>query len=91
MFIWGCTTIGVKGVDSLGGLIGIRIALGAIEAGFFPGVLLLLSCWYKPSELSKRLAFFYSASLISGAFSGLLAGGIIDGMEGLGGVRGWKW
>lgn len=41
--------------------------------GFFPGVMLLLSCWYKPNELSKRLALFYSASLMSGAFGGLLA------------------
>lgn len=35
--------------------------------------MLLLSCWYKPNELSKRLAIFYSASLTSGAFGGLLA------------------
>lgn len=35
--------------------------------------MLLLSCWYKPDELSKRLAIFYSASLTSGAFGGLLA------------------
>jgi hypothetical protein len=34
---------------------------------------------------------FYTAALIAGAFGGLLAGGIIEGMEGLGGVRGWKW
>jgi MFS family permease len=50
-----------------------------------------VSCWYKPEELSKRIAFFYTASLVSGAFGGLLAGGLIEGMEGLGGIRGWKW
>lgn len=50
-----------------------------------------MSCWYKPAELSKRIAFFYTASLVSGAFGGLLAGGLIEGMEGLGGIRGWKW
>ena len=53
--------------------------------------MLLLSCWYKPQELSKRIAFFYTASLVSGAFGGLIAGGLIEGMEGLGGIRGWKW
>jgi len=41
--------------------------------------------------LSKRIAFFYTASLLSGAFGGLLAGGIIEGMEGLANTRGWKW
>lgn len=50
-----------------------------------------MSCWYKPRELSKRIALFYTASLMAGAFGGLLAGGIIDGMEGLGATRGWKW
>lgn len=73
--------------------------------------MLLLSCWYKPSEMSKRIALFYTASLMSGAFGGILAGvvsqnsrqaryihirmliplQIIDGMEGLGNTRGWKW
>jgi hypothetical protein len=53
--------------------------------------MLLMSCWYKPAELSKRVAFFYTASLVAGAFGGLLAGGLITGMEGVGGVRGWKW
>ena len=45
----------------------------------------------QPAELSKRIAFFYTASLLSGAFGGLLAGGIIEGMEGLANTRGWKW
>lgn len=91
MFIWGSVSIGVKGVNNLGGMVAFRIALGIIEAGFFPGVMLLMSCWYKPAELSKRIAAFYTASLMSGAFGGLLAGGIIDGMEGVAGTRGWKW
>jgi MFS family permease len=43
------------------------------------------------AELSHRFACFYTASLVSGAFGGLLAGGLIEGMEGLGGIRGWKW
>ncbi|KAI9634398.1 major facilitator superfamily transporter [Dioszegia hungarica] len=91
MFIWGAMSIGVKGVESLGGMVAWRFCLGIAEAGFFPGVMLLMSCWYKPAELSKRVAFFYTASLLSGAFGGLLAGGIITGMEGLSGTRGWKW
>jgi MFS family permease len=99
-------SIGVKGVESLGGMVAWRFCLGIAEAGFFPGVMFLMSCWYKvsrtfnsilaradnqPAELSKRVAFFYTASLVSGAFGGLLAGGIITGMEGLGNTRGWKW
>ncbi|KAJ9610626.1 hypothetical protein H2200_005403 [Cladophialophora chaetospira] len=52
---------------------------------------LVLSIFFVPSELSKRIAIFYTGTILAGAFGGLLAGGIIDGMEGLAGVRGWKW
>lgn len=41
--------------------------------------------------MSKRTAFFYSASMVAGAFGGLLAGAIISGMEGMGGITGWRW
>ncbi|ORY26990.1 major facilitator superfamily transporter [Naematelia encephala] len=91
MVLWGSMSIGAKGVTSLGGMVAFRLVLGLVEAGFFPGVMLLLSCWYKPAELSKRIALFYTASLVSGAFGGLLAGGIIGGLEGVGNTRGWKW
>ncbi|WVF68722.1 hypothetical protein IAT40_003494 [Kwoniella sp. CBS 6097] len=91
MFLWGGMSLGAVGINSLGGMVAFRMVLGLVEAGFFPGVMLLLSCWYKPAELSKRIALFYTASLVSGAFGGLLAGGIIEGLEGTAGVRGWKW
>ncbi|OQV04998.1 hypothetical protein CLAIMM_09802 [Cladophialophora immunda] len=91
MIAWGAISVAIKGINSLGGLIAFRISLGLLEAGFFPGVMLVLSCWYKPSELSKRIAIFYTGTILAGAFGGLLAGGIIDGMDDVGGVRGWKW
>ncbi|GMK53978.1 hypothetical protein CspeluHIS016_0105640 [Cutaneotrichosporon spelunceum] len=91
MFIWGAMSIGVRGMHSLGGMVAFRFVLGLVEAGFFPGVMLLMSCWYKPQELSKRIAMFYTASLVAGAFGGLLSFGIMDGLEGKGNTRGWKW
>ncbi|ETN44778.1 uncharacterized protein HMPREF1541_09653 [Cyphellophora europaea CBS 101466] len=96
MIAWGAVSVAVKGIHGLGGMIAFRIVLGFLEAGFFPGVMLVLSCWYKashsaPSELSKRIAIFYTGTILAGAFGGLLAGGIIDGMDNIGGVRGWKW
>jgi MFS family permease len=91
MFVWGAMSIGAKGIHSTAGLVAFRFFLGFVEAGFFPGVMLLLSCWYKPNELSKRLAIFYSASLMSGAFGGLLAGVITEYMNGVGNTPGWQW
>lgn len=88
---WGtvCALTGV--VQNYSGMLTTRFFLGAIEAGFFPGVLFLMTCWYKKSELGKRFSIFYTASVFSGALSGLLAGAITDGMEGVQGIRGWRW
>lgn len=43
-----------------------------------------------PKDLSVRISYFYCASALSGAFSGLLAAGIAE-MDGIGGLEGWRW
>lgn len=40
--------------------------------------------------MQTRLAVFYSAASLAGAFSGLLAFAL-DKMEGIGGLDGWRW
>ncbi|KAJ0139454.1 putative transporter, partial [Colletotrichum tanaceti] len=60
------------------------------RAGFFPGAIYLTSFWYEPKDLSTRISYFYCASAMSGAFSGLLAAGIAE-MDGVSGLEGWRW
>lgn len=43
------------------------------------------------SEVGFRTGLFYSGSMLSGAFSGLISAGITDGMDGLGGLLAWRW
>lgn len=43
-----------------------------------------------PKDLATRISYFYCASALSGAFSGLLAAGIAQ-MNGVGGFEGWRW
>lgn len=62
-----------------------------VEAGFFPGALLYMSLWYKKHELARRYAIFYSASQLAGAFGGLLAGAILEGLGNRAGLPAWKW
>ncbi|BGP35902.1 hypothetical protein JCM10296v2_007754 [Rhodotorula toruloides] len=63
-------------VDSFGGLVATRLFLGITECGLFPGVILYISIWY-PRHLSQtRVALFFGAATVAGAFSGLLAYGI---------------
>lgn len=67
-----------------------RIFLGLTEAGLFPGVTYYISLWYKRNEQSKRVAIFFSAATVAGAFGGILAFGI-EKMEGIAGLHGWAW
>lgn len=60
------------------------------RAGFFPAAIYLCSYWYMPKNLATRISYFYCASALSGAFSGLLAAGIAQ-MDGVGGYEGWRW
>lgn len=51
---WGVATIGMGFADSWKILAVCRSILGFFEAGFFPGCVYLVSCWYCRFEVQKR-------------------------------------
>lgn len=51
----------------------MNIVLGITESGLFPGVVFYLSMWYKRNEQHYRVALFFSAASLAGAFGGVLA------------------
>ena len=63
---------------------------GFVEAAFYPGALATLSAWYVRNELGTRTGLFYSGSMLSGAFAGLIAAGITSGMDGVRGLLAWR-
>ncbi|KAJ7933830.1 major facilitator superfamily domain-containing protein [Mycena leptocephala] len=71
-------------------LIIARIFLGLAEAGLFPGITFYLSRWYRRRDVASRVAIFFSAATVAGAFGGILAYAI-EKMEGIGGLHGWQW
>ncbi|KAL4747041.1 hypothetical protein BDW72DRAFT_197099 [Aspergillus terricola var. indicus] len=91
MCLWGILTCIMSVVQHYHHLIVLRVFIGIVEAGFAPGILLIIASWYKRKEQSRRFAVFMSAAILSGAFGGLIAGGITDGLEGAHGIRGWRW
>lgn len=91
MIVWGVLTCLMAVIKNYTHLIVLRILVGSAEAGFAPGVLLVLSSWYKRTEQSKRFGVYISAAVLSGAFGSLIAAGIMDGLEGAHGLRGWRW
>jgi hypothetical protein len=46
--------------------------------------------WYKRAEQSRRVAIFFSAATVAGAFGGILAFGI-EKLEGKANLHGWAW
>lgn len=88
--LWGVVTTFQGFITSYSGLIASRFFLGLVEGGLFPGIVLYLSTFYTRRELQLRIALFFSAASLSGAFSGLLAYGLIR-MDGVGGKPGWAW
>jgi MFS family permease len=90
MVAWGivATLLGV--CQNFGGFLAARFFLGATESGLFPGVVFYLSMWYKRTETTYRVALFFSAASLAGAFGGILAFGIAH-MRGVGGLGGWQW
>jgi MFS family permease len=69
---------------------GLRIILGALEAGMYPGSVYLLSTWYPRYELQKRNATFYLIGSMASGFGGILAYGLMQ-MDGIAGKAGWEW
>lgn len=90
MISWGIVTMCTASVSTYNGLLVARFFLGLAEAGFYPGVIMYLCFWYKPSERATRMAIFAGSIAVAGAFSGLLATGI-GFMNRKGGLAGWQW
>ncbi|CAE6396004.1 unnamed protein product [Rhizoctonia solani] len=91
MIVWGAISCLTGITHNFVGALLTRFFLGFVEAAFFPGALFLLSKWYKREELGLRTAILYCGNLSSNAFGGLIAAGILDGMEGKLGHKAWRW
>jgi len=87
---WGVVATLMGVTQNLAGFFVVRFFLGVTESGLFPGVVYYLSLWYKRGERTYRIALFFSAASLAGAFGGILAWGIAH-MRGVGGYAGWRW
>ncbi|KAJ5946049.1 hypothetical protein N7454_002888 [Penicillium verhagenii] len=88
--LWGIIATLTGITQSYGGLIACRVLLGVVEAGLFPGFLTYLTIFYNKREIALRTGYLFSSAAIAGAFGGLLAYGI-GFMDGICGLRGWRW
>lgn len=69
----------------------LRFLLGVAEAGFFPGIILYLSCWFPTEYRARMVAWFMTAITFAGVFGGPLSGLILHATDGYIGMQGWRW
>ncbi len=90
LLVWGVIAAGMTLVHSAPSFYGVRLALGAAEAGYFPGALFYLSQWFPSSERARSISLFYIAFPLSNTVMGAIAGALLH-LDGTLGMRGWQW
>ncbi len=89
MVAWGvisCLMIFIRGPISFYVL---RFALGAAEAGFFPGIILYMKRWFPSRARARAVAWFMTANPLAGIVGSPLSGALMS-LHGRG-LSGWQW
>jgi MFS family permease len=90
MVTWGTVAVLTGFVSKATQLYGARFLLGVAEAGFFPGILLYLTYWFRKHERAQIIALFMAAVPISNALGSPVSGLILDHVHWLA-VPSWRW
>ncbi|PIL34436.1 MFS general substrate transporter [Ganoderma sinense ZZ0214-1] len=90
MFSWGAMTMILGRVKNFGGLIAVRFLLGMFEAGLFPGMVYVLTFWYRPEERALRIALILASATLGGAFGGAIAYGV-GKLNNVLGIEAWRY
>ncbi|MGF6697360.1 ACS family tartrate transporter-like MFS transporter [Paraburkholderia sp. MM5496-R1] len=69
---------------------GLRILLGVAEAGFFPGIIFLLTLWFPAAYRGRVVGYFMAAIPLSTVIGGPISGALLS-LDGHGGLGGWQW
>ncbi len=89
MISWGIVAVLMGFIHTATQFYWARFVLGAAEAGFFPGIIVYLSHWFRHEDRSKAVALFMAALPFSNLIGSPLSG-VILGVNWLG-LAGWRW
>jgi len=91
MVLWAICSAGLAGMTGQNSYYLWRFLLGASEAGLFPGILLYLTYWVPSARRARFTALFMASIPIAGAIGAPLSGLIMHTMDGVYGLRNWRW
>ena len=90
MFTWGLASTAMALVTGPWSFYGLRLVLGAAEAGFFPGLIYYLTQWFPARERARAVALFMTATAMAGVIGAPLSSALLQ-LDGWLGLRGWQW
>jgi sugar phosphate permease len=91
MISWGLATAAMVFVHTEWQFYALRALIGAMEAGFAPGVLYYLTLWFPASYRGRVTSMLFVASAFSGLVGAPLSGLVLGHLDGALGLRGWHW
>lgn len=87
---WGVLAMGMALVKGPASFYAMRLLLGAMEGGFFPGVILYITYWF-PRSHRARIVGMFSVAIPASSFIGSPISAALLGADGWLGARGWQW
>ncbi|WER50849.1 MFS transporter [Cupriavidus sp. WKF15] len=91
LVLWGITSACMLFVRNVPMFYAMRFLLGIFEAGFAPGMIYYLSCWYGPQRMARAIAIVFLAGPLGGIVGGPVSAWLITALSGTGGLAGWQW
>src|SRR5258706_3818815 len=91
MFTWGVVACAMAFVQTPLQFYVAPFLLGALEAGFFPGIILYLTYWYPSARRGQIIAMFMTATAIASVIAGPLSGATMKYFNDIDGWHGWQW
>lgn len=90
MLTWGLVSMATAFVVGPTSFYAVRILLGIAEAGFFPGVMLMMTLFFPQRDRGRAMALFYLAVPIAGVLGAPLSKALMN-VEGILGLEGWQF
>ncbi|CAJ0691767.1 Putative tartrate transporter [Ralstonia edaphis] len=91
MVSWGIATALMAFVQTEWQFYGLRFLIGAMEAGFAPGVLYYLTIWFPAAYRGRMTSMLFLASAFAGLLGAPASGLVLSHMDGVLAMRGWHW
>ncbi|WP_298257917.1 MFS transporter [Bradyrhizobium sp.] len=90
MVSWGIVSAATAFVVGPHSFYGVRLLLGIMEAGFFPGVTFFLAAWFPAQYRTRMLAWFLVGIPLSSLIGTPVCTELLR-MNGIWGLAGWQW